>query len=266
MERPAVVSLYFDQSNVIDSHNHYRQHILGLERHWKTINPWFRNDCTWIGMTVVDCYRSVQYKVKSFNEGWTLSDFVGALSWDCINNPYQKTSVENRMYLEPTSGDPHESHRIFAQGLVDQASQTLERQMESLTNQFLLNLSVSRTQRISDASTLTSDTGLVYIGEHDVAPIPKQDNDGRPVKRRCVICKKNTRWMCSNDVCKLHESTHKSTTYHGIWVCNPSTGARKELEGNQDNSLTCLQIHRDQVRQKREAEIKLRMNARGIMN
>lgn len=55
--RPAVVSNYFRDSNVIDAHNHVRQSELALEEHWIVKNPWFRIDTTYIGITVTDCWK-----------------------------------------------------------------------------------------------------------------------------------------------------------------------------------------------------------------
>jgi hypothetical protein len=43
---PEAVSVYFDNSNVIDRQNYCRQHLLGLEWLWHTDNLWFQNDCT----------------------------------------------------------------------------------------------------------------------------------------------------------------------------------------------------------------------------
>ena len=56
VQRPAILGEYFDSSDVIDSHNHCRQFRLALERLWLTKNPWFRLDCTFIGMTVIDTF------------------------------------------------------------------------------------------------------------------------------------------------------------------------------------------------------------------
>ena len=55
--RPACISMFFDSSNVIDSHNHKRQFELALEKHWIVKSAggcWFRLATTGIGMNVVD--------------------------------------------------------------------------------------------------------------------------------------------------------------------------------------------------------------------
>ncbi|GAX16789.1 hypothetical protein FisN_UnNu081 [Fistulifera solaris] len=68
IKRPAVLSEYFADSDAIDSHNHCHQHRLGLEKYWLTQNPWFRNNCTLIGMTAIDAFRAITHHVKELRE------------------------------------------------------------------------------------------------------------------------------------------------------------------------------------------------------
>ena len=62
VERPQVISDYFKHSNVVDKHNHARQYELRLEKHWVTLNCYFRIVTTIIGITVVDCWKCYRYK------------------------------------------------------------------------------------------------------------------------------------------------------------------------------------------------------------
>ncbi|MGH7973928.1 MAG: hypothetical protein ACREBR_00280 [bacterium] len=57
VERPAVISNFFRDSNVIDTHNHARQSELALEKKWATQDPYFRLLCTIIGFTVTDVWK-----------------------------------------------------------------------------------------------------------------------------------------------------------------------------------------------------------------
>jgi hypothetical protein len=61
VERPAIVSQLFDDSNCIDSHKNVRQFELALEKRWFTRDPFFRLDTTLTGMTVTDVWRLSQY-------------------------------------------------------------------------------------------------------------------------------------------------------------------------------------------------------------
>ena len=60
--RPSVIGNYFSKSNVIDVGNGLRQNVLALERHWRTLNPWFRVSCTVIGISVIDAYFAAKYQ------------------------------------------------------------------------------------------------------------------------------------------------------------------------------------------------------------
>jgi hypothetical protein len=61
VERPAIVSQFFDDSNCIESHNHVRQFEFALEKRWFTRDPFFRLHTTLTGMTVTDVWRLCQY-------------------------------------------------------------------------------------------------------------------------------------------------------------------------------------------------------------
>jgi hypothetical protein len=61
VDRPAIVSQLFDDSNCIGSHNHVRQFELALEKRWFTRDPFFRLHTTLTRMTVTDVWRLSQY-------------------------------------------------------------------------------------------------------------------------------------------------------------------------------------------------------------
>lgn len=90
--RPQVLSSYFANSNLIDSNNHARQHLLGLERLWHTTNPWFRNVTTIVGTTAIDCWRAIQYHCPHMQK-MTVEEFADRLAFDCINNPFEAAGL-----------------------------------------------------------------------------------------------------------------------------------------------------------------------------
>lgn len=69
IERPSIVSTYFENSNVIDTHNQKRQHSLALEKKWIVKSgeyaPWHRVATTLVGMNLVDTKEGLQYMVGS---------------------------------------------------------------------------------------------------------------------------------------------------------------------------------------------------------
>ena len=80
---PEAIGEFFADSNAIDSHTQYWQDILKLEELWKMSNPWFWANTSYFGQTIVDCYQSIMYHQKLL-KGWTLREFAGALTYDCI--------------------------------------------------------------------------------------------------------------------------------------------------------------------------------------
>ena len=200
MPRPKAVGVYFDDSNVIDSHNHCRQHLLGLEWYWHTDNPWFRNDCTWVGMTAIDAWRGIQYHCP--NAKLTVEDYADALAWDWVHNPYTKASLSTQTYIEPESASGISSLQQSWVLLKNQCNQMLsfmDLQMNAMEDR-LCNMVISALAgRSSNKSALTTSTinmsevAGINIGEHDPIPIDQLNaRDNRPVKRRCCICKKDT--------------------------------------------------------------------------
>jgi Transposase IS4 len=86
--RPQVISEYFSKSNVIDAHNHIRQHELGLEELWVTQDCWFRLDTTFIGITVTDCLKAYRHGLRRTNIDLTTKEFAERLAFDCMHNPF----------------------------------------------------------------------------------------------------------------------------------------------------------------------------------
>jgi hypothetical protein len=265
--RPEAIGVYFDDSNVIDSHNHCRQHLLGLERHWHTDNPWFRNDCTWVGMTAIDGWRGIQYHCSNLK--LSVEDYADALAWDCIHNPYTKASSSTRTYLAPDSGSGVSSlqqGQVLIENQRDRMLSFMDLQMDGLEDR-LQNMVISASAgRLSNESALSTSTidvsefAGINIGEHDPIPIDQLNaKDNRPVKRRCCICRRDTRSQCSNAGCRSVAKQHNGKMFYGTWVCDPQVGARKNLTNYPDNTLTCLQLHRNEIRQRKLAEYKDRI-------
>ena len=61
VERPEVISFYFEHCNIVDVHNHFRQYCLKLEKKWITFDPYFRLFTTLVGINVVDTYYVAKY-------------------------------------------------------------------------------------------------------------------------------------------------------------------------------------------------------------
>jgi hypothetical protein len=91
VDRPAIVSQFFDYSNCIDSHNHLCQFELALEKRWFTRDPLFRLHTTLTGMTVTDVWRLSQYhklitnaKDEDDTNMLTIKEYTGVLAKQLI--------------------------------------------------------------------------------------------------------------------------------------------------------------------------------------
>lgn len=104
MERPELLSEYFLRSNAADKHNHARQAILRLEKHWVVFNPYMRISTTLVGMAATDAWKAFKFSIDS-----TLKDkdlgviaFVDRLAHDCIFNTYGKKEIGSPAKNLPT--------------------------------------------------------------------------------------------------------------------------------------------------------------------
>jgi hypothetical protein len=61
INRPDVLSFYFNHSNIVDVHNQQHQKELRLEKCWVTQDGYFRIITTLIGITVVDAWRAYRF-------------------------------------------------------------------------------------------------------------------------------------------------------------------------------------------------------------
>ena len=96
--RPTVVKELFRSFSCIDVHDHYRQGILGLERHWHTTVWWHRLLATILGVIFTDsffAYRMDHRKANGNMETTMMSyeDFLGELCHSMINNNYNATTL-----------------------------------------------------------------------------------------------------------------------------------------------------------------------------
>jgi hypothetical protein len=101
VERPAILSQFFECSNAIDKHNQARQAELALEKHWLTQNPFFRLHTTLIGINVVDCYKLadhhkfINHRIPDKEYKMTITSFAGFLAYQLICNVSSLLSFYN---------------------------------------------------------------------------------------------------------------------------------------------------------------------------
>lgn len=264
--RPEAIGNYFWVSNVIDTHNHLRQFLLGLERHWKTPNPWLRNCTSLVAITAIDVYQALRYHCPHLSD-WTVEDFANRLAHDCMTNPYKADQVATTRGFIPVANIP-----TAAGGQPNRAEgmpNVLFNQMQDITQQFqdmMLNCGASSASFVNPspsslgsqsavginsssnnfffgAPTSTATTKRAPSHSHDPIPIRKKDDNGRPVKRRCVICKKDTHSECGHPRCqavrRVVNMKGVNQTVYGTAICTLSCNKRP------GHDLKCLHQHRE---------------------
>ena len=237
--RPAILSTYFDASNLIDAHNHARQGLLRLETHWRTQNPWLRNIFTIVGMTVVDCWKALKFRLPYQYGKMTVEDFANRLAFDCLNNPFHRISVQGSI-----RGD------ILADGIIDIESEMSSR-MGALPSLVGSDMTITCCSGFNP-SPLTADgshrQGFGFQTKvrdhHSLISQRVQESGGKTGKRRCVICHEETRKECGHPNCKRLEKIYGGKVFYGTPVC---AFTRKEIPslGLTNNQHTCMAIHQD---------------------
>lgn len=243
---PDVLSFCFETSTLIDSHNHAKQHLLALERFWKTPNPWFRTCSTLIGMTVIDAWKGLKHQMPHLCGNVTVEEFADRMACDCCHNGFQKSAAGTAQADIAADG--------IARDHQTELPTVLLWPMASLAD----NLRDMTVQCCSSASPLTVDSTDVFsFGRPHNAP-PSNDHDATeqrakdatknaPAKRRCVVCGTDTRNECSDGRCHATCHHHNGVECSGIpiWSTRAQVRAETPWLDLTNNTKICLQRHRD---------------------
>jgi hypothetical protein len=242
VERPEAVGAYFDRSNAIDNHNHLRQHLLGLEKYWKTPNPWARNCFSIVGMTAIDCMLALRHRLPGLYEKLTVEEFADRLAYDCYYNGFQRRVVG--------SGQDD----IVADGLLadDQQQQDITARLWNPPQVQNMSINICGT---AIPSPITLDGSAFSFGQrsarpeyHDCVSYRGRDINGNASKRRCSICGLDTRMECSHPKCRSQCTWFGGKQYFGTMVCGPRSKPRSDISKQNvtNNTKTCIEIHREQ--------------------
>jgi hypothetical protein len=190
VQRPDVISKYFNDSNVIDSHNQARQSALKLEKRWVVHNGWMRIATTLIGMTITDCWRAFKHAMplKKHKE-LPIKEFADSMAYDCIHNCHSDCFSYNG-YLASEDAD-----------------------VPSTVG-----------GRQSDVSTITAPTtattnpvelldGHIFRDNPELEP-PDNKGKTRPKRRRCPACTEDNKTKAPGEK-KKTPLTHKMCFHPG---------------------------------------------------
>jgi hypothetical protein len=114
IDRPFIISEYFTSSNCIDAHNHIRQGVLKLEKHWVTQQCWYRIFTTMLGINLTDAWKAHHHglgdekrhknmKVKKFADLVALQIFEYPWCME-VNKPRDLAPLD--VVMDVTGGPP----------------------------------------------------------------------------------------------------------------------------------------------------------------
>jgi hypothetical protein len=177
VERPDVISTFFENSNKIDSHNQCRQSNLALEKKWLTKDAFFRLTTTHLGINIVDTYKIadfhgvINFTKKSEEKKMTIVRFAGILGHQLIINSARLAEGESR-FLSPL---PQQCNTISIPSNVPES-------VSSISGEAGMSCLPIRSE--VDANNMI----------HHLVKLPlKVDKSGRKrcLSRPCKLCKEN---------------------------------------------------------------------------
>ena len=113
--RVQVVYWLFKYFSVIDIHDHFRQGILKIEEHWRTITWWHRIFATIMGIIYTNAYFYYREDYKKMHGNdlskmFTYEQFLGKLAFEMVQNDFDDqtitiSSLRKRNYDELNDND-----------------------------------------------------------------------------------------------------------------------------------------------------------------
>jgi hypothetical protein len=207
VEQREVISQCFKHSDVVDSHDHARQALLGLEKKWATQNCWFRLDCTIVGITVTDAWKAFKigapHQIKTEKE-MSINAFTEQVVWDCLNNKFDDDEEDNQQghlfnNLSPMTDPkqaPHQEEDESSRNKTPRAVDMNDKDANSGTREIDL---------ASGGSVKTSFSPLtVESATHSKWKTPVLPGKDRAARLACDTCKKLTalkRVQCNHSFC-----------------------------------------------------------------
>jgi hypothetical protein len=123
VERPDVISKFFQTSNIIDTHNQLWQDLLRLETKWRTRSAYFCLATTLIGINVTDCFLLAgHHKVINYSSNYgadgkkiSIQRFAGMLCHQLIHSAksLSATSDTTNQYLAEDEAAPFPCNHYF---------------------------------------------------------------------------------------------------------------------------------------------------------
>jgi hypothetical protein len=199
VDRPEIISKYFQRSNGIDKHNQARQFELKLEKHWRTQNAWFRLATTIIGICVTDAWKGYRYAFggKKSEEELPIRDFADRLAFELIHNNLAKEhQCISAKTLSPLKSPTRRSPRLMdkTRSVIGTINQNLIVKLSDTTVSPLTSTNNSSAK----LKQIQADAIWMQVLElHKHVQQQSTEATGRKIRRHCAFCKNKTGWYCS---------------------------------------------------------------------
>lgn len=193
VDRLDLISKYFGDSNVIDSHNQTRQGTLKLEKRWVTQDCWFRLNTSLIGMTTTDCWLAYKHGTKTTP---TIFEFADRLAADLIRNKL--------------SDDPDALEHQNIGGV-------------ELGPPLTVDVSGAGVEVAAAISPMTIDSTIESLAkDHKKTKNTERQPSGRIRRRVCRVdgCNKETPYRCGHPICLQFRYNNNGKRVQGMFYCD----------------------------------------------
>jgi hypothetical protein len=99
--RPDIMGRCFRVCNRVDMHNHARQLLLALEKHWVTTTGYFRIVTSIVGICITDAWKGCRHHLNKQHrhKDMEMKDFASVLAHDMLCNDFDKLQAEDRVLV-----------------------------------------------------------------------------------------------------------------------------------------------------------------------
>jgi hypothetical protein len=228
INRPSVISTYFEHSNVVDVTNQQRQKELQLEKCWVTQDGIFCIISSLIGMTATDAWWAYSHHIKDNHrhKGMKLFDFCDYLAYDMLHNNL------------PDQPSLHDSHSIMDPQTLNASSTAHDRLLSPMSSigtsgsYYGNNFQDSQISSLSDSYTADNVAASFHmaaeIAKHDVKQTHMKEHNSyksksgwRPKRAICIEkgCRNKTSKYC--EICDPGRRDH-------YWLCSEHAEQHKK--------------------------------------
>ena len=205
---------------------------MALERHWLTKDPWFRIDCTVIGVTIIDTFQAAKHQAPECAkiDKMGVNDFPMYVSHDLFKRVISK---EPKSVVLPSGGITTTSTTSTDQGTEVQ-----------------LLASIDQGTEVQLRASLKGFRDIV--AEHQITKTYQRSGNsnagrGQLARRQCSIratgCKERCSTECQHKVCKatLGAKLNRHAPARGIFICENHECQLKHWEDMMSvANMTCI--------------------------